>query len=103
MKKTVSISIEAEVLALAREEAWRLKKSFSQFVEDGLNISVSVPGEQPLVGRGDELESEILAKGQAELLKKRIETKKGPVKANAAMDNFFNPVSKDRQLGKRKK
>jgi len=36
------------------------------------------------------------------LLKKRIETKKGPVKANAAMDNFFNGgYSKDRQLGKK--
>ena len=92
MKKTVSISIEAEVLALAREEAWRLKKSFSQFVEDTLNLR--------LMGEPSDDPPSVIEQA-AEKLESKIKTKKGPVRANAAMDNFFNPMSKDRQLGKK--
>ena len=49
-----------------------------------------------------QFEDEEIKQANERLLKKRIETKKGPVKANAAMDNFFNGgYSKDKQLGKK--
>ena len=53
-------------------------------------------------------EQVILAEAQKKLEAKKVElgksikTPKGPVRANVAMDNFFNPMSKDRQLGKKK-
>ena len=83
MKKTVSISIDVGVLESAREGAWELRKSFSQFVEDALRVPLPIREDQSVIEQ------------TAEKLNSKIETKKGK-------DNFFNPVSKDRQLGKRK-
>ena len=41
-----------------------------------------------------DLDAEELKQANERLMKKRIETKKGPVKANAAMESFFNPMPK---------
>ena len=52
-------------------------------------------------------EQTILAEAQKRLeakkveLHKSIKTPKGPVKANAAMESFFKPMPKDKQLGKK--
>ena len=46
-----------------------------------------------------DLEAEELKQANERLMKKRIETKKGPVKANAAMENFFKPQPKAKWKG----
>jgi len=46
-----------------------------------------------------DLEAEELKQANERLMKKRIETKKGPVKANAAMESFFNPIPKAKWKG----
>ena len=46
-----------------------------------------------------DLEAEELKQANERLMKKRIETKKGPVKANAAMESFFNPIPKKKWKG----
>ena len=46
-----------------------------------------------------DLEAEELKQANERLMKKRIETKKGPVKANAALENFFNPIPKAKWKG----
>ena len=46
-----------------------------------------------------DLEDEEIKQANERLMKKRIETKKGPVKANAAMESFFNPIPKAKWKG----
>ena len=109
MKKTVSISISEGVLENVRESAWGNRVSLSSEVErfltstscvgtSGLKIppghsgTVSCDPEKPEIIIAERKVSQHLKERQ-ELIAK-VETPKGPVKANAALENFFKPQPK---------
>ena len=89
------------VLAKARKEAKKMGQYFGGAAAVDNEPMVPIIDESRNVERD---ESEILAKAQKKLeavkAQQKIQTPKGPVKANKAMSNFIS-YSKDRQLVKK--
>ena len=108
MKKRVSIYIDEGVWEVAKDAARersvieKRQVSASQVVENCILGMTENPVQKRFREVREDVQAHEIKRANERLLKKRIETKKGPVRANAAMDNFFNPMSKDRQLGKKK-
>jgi len=122
MKKRISIYIDGDLWEDVKTESWRRSHetktgvSASQFTEDALRSFLSIlPGAKKhpdsfspaIKAFSDELseasDDEIIAKAQEKLeavrADKKVSTAKGPVKANAAMESFFNPIPKAKWKG----
>ena len=143
MKKTVSVSIDEDVLEKAKETAWSNRMTFSQYVESkigGVVEGCSGPLRDPInmpkkaklphkdlvvegwrdprdtvIDSDGKTQNEVISehlKNQVEDLvpspkdvfdfikpDREISTKKGPVKANAALESFFKPQPKAKWKG----
>ena len=129
MKARKTINVDKSVWYELKKKAFEneltmsdyLSGIFSMVLEGGSQISFSQTGGPPHEGHPDSVpiefdtarmasamidcpvDDEILAKAQEKLeavrAERKVETAKGPVKANAAMEGFFSPQPKAKWKG----